>query len=279
MSRKRWRAKSHSNRGHEQPLQAELQNDRRVTQEKPQAASRAKTDVLKALLPILADMRLALQHADQDADAIRRGVEMICRKFEEFMRDQGAEPIATVGERFDPACHDAKYTAPATGAHPPGTIVSELTPGYVFEGQLLAAAQVVVARAAETATSRRATGARRAAVRDVTPFFLGLETGDGVMTKLIGRNTPLPARASHILSTDADNQSSIEIHVLQGKHETAARNNRSLGRFHFADIPPAPRGVPRIKVTLSIDTDGLVSGKAKDLGTGKEMDFNMAESK
>lgn len=140
-----------SYRDHLQRLQAEFQNyRRRVTQEKLQAASRGKADLLQALLPILANLRLALQHADQDADAIRQGVQMIWQQFEGFMRDQGIEPIATVGERFDPAHHDVLSTVPATGDHPPDTVVSEIKAGYFFAGRLLSPAQVIVARAAES---------------------------------------------------------------------------------------------------------------------------------
>ena len=134
-----------------QRSRADLDNyRRRATQEKLQAASRGKADLLQALLPILGNMHLALQHADQDADAVRQGVQMIWQQFEGFMRDQGIEPIATIGELFDPAHHEALSTVPATNDHPPDTIVSEIKPGYLFEGRLLSPAQVVVARAAES---------------------------------------------------------------------------------------------------------------------------------
>ncbi len=134
-----------------QRSRAELDNyRRRATQEKLQAASRGKADLLEALLPILGNMRLALQHADQDANAVRQGVQMIWQQFEGFMRDQRVEPIATIGEPFDPARHEALSTVPATDDHPPDTIVSEIKAGYLFEGRLLSPAQVIVARAAET---------------------------------------------------------------------------------------------------------------------------------
>ena len=133
-----------------QRSRADLDNFRkRATQEKLQAASRGKADILQALLPILGNMRLALQHADQSADAVRQGVQMIWQQFEGFMRDQGIEPIATVGEPFDPAHHEALSTVPATDDHPPDTIVTEIKAGYLFEGRLLSAAQVVVARGTE----------------------------------------------------------------------------------------------------------------------------------
>ncbi len=135
---------------------ADLDNYRkRATQEKLQAASRGKADILQALLPIVSNMRLALQHADQDADAVRQGVQMIWQQFEGFMRDQGIEPIATIGELFDPARHEALSTIPATDDHPPDTIVSEIKAGYLFEGRLISPAQVIVARAVEANTAAK----------------------------------------------------------------------------------------------------------------------------
>jgi molecular chaperone DnaK len=112
---------------------------------------------------------------------------------------------------------------------------------------------------------------------DVTPLSLGIETLGGVMTKLIERNTTIPKRESQIFSTAADNQPSVEIHVLQGEREMA-RDNRTLGRFTLEGIPPAPRGVPQIEVTFDIDANGIVSVKAKDLGTSKEQTITISGS-
>jgi molecular chaperone DnaK len=109
---------------------------------------------------------------------------------------------------------------------------------------------------------------------DVTPLSLGIETLGGVMTKLIERNTTIPKRESQIFSTAADNQPSVEIHVLQGEREMA-RDNRTLGRFNLEGLPPAPRGVPQIEVTFDIDANGIVSVKAKDMGTGKEQQITI----
>lgn len=104
---------------------------------------------------------------------------------------------------------------------------------------------------------------------DVTPLTLGIETLGGVFTKMIPRNTTIPTKKTEIFSTAADNQPSVEIHVLQGEREMAA-DNRTLGRFHLDGIPPAPRGVPKIEVTFDIDANGILHVSAKDMGTGKQ---------
>jgi molecular chaperone DnaK len=112
---------------------------------------------------------------------------------------------------------------------------------------------------------------------DVTPLSLGIETLGGVFTRLIPRNTTIPTSKSQIFSTAADNQTSVEIHVLQGEREMA-RDNKTLGRFTLTDIPPAPRGVPQIEVTFDIDANGIVNVSAKDLGTGKSQRITITSS-
>ncbi len=112
---------------------------------------------------------------------------------------------------------------------------------------------------------------------DVTPLSLGIETLGGVMTRLIERNTTIPTKKSEIFSTAADNQTSVEIHVLQGEREMA-RDNRTLGRFHLVGIPPAPRGVPQIEVTFDIDANGILHVSAKDLATGKQQAITITAS-
>ncbi len=109
---------------------------------------------------------------------------------------------------------------------------------------------------------------------DVTPLSLGLETLGGVFTKLIERNTTIPAKKSQIFSTAADGQTSVEIHVLQGEREMAAYN-KTLGKFHLDGIPSAPRGVPQIEVTFDIDANGIVHVSAKDMGTGNEQNITI----
>jgi molecular chaperone DnaK len=112
---------------------------------------------------------------------------------------------------------------------------------------------------------------------DVTPLSLGIETLGGVFTKLIDRNTTIPTRKSEIFSTAADNQTSVEVHVLQGER-SMARDNRTLGKFHLVGIPPAPRGVPQIEVTFDIDANGIVNVSAKDMATSKEQKITITSS-
>jgi molecular chaperone DnaK len=112
---------------------------------------------------------------------------------------------------------------------------------------------------------------------DVTPLSLGIETLGGVFTKLIERNTTIPTRKSEIFSTASDNQPGVEIHVLQGERQFA-RDNKTIGKFHLTDIPPAPRGVPQVEVTFDIDANGILHVGAKDLGTGKEQKISITAS-
>lgn len=112
---------------------------------------------------------------------------------------------------------------------------------------------------------------------DVTPLSLGIETLGGVFTRLIDRNTTIPTSKSQVFSTAADNQTSVEIHVLQGEREMA-RDNKTLGRFTLSDIPPAPRGIPQIEVSFDIDANGIVNVSAKDLGTGKSQRITITSS-
>src|SRR3954471_22877591 len=112
---------------------------------------------------------------------------------------------------------------------------------------------------------------------DVTPLSLGIETLGGVMTTLIPRNTTIPTRKSEVFSTATDNQTQVEVHVLQGERPLA-KDNRTLGRFHLVGIPPAPRGVPQIEVSFDIDANGIVNVAARDMATGKEQKITISNS-
>ncbi|MDX6612065.1 MAG: molecular chaperone DnaK [Blastocatellia bacterium] len=112
---------------------------------------------------------------------------------------------------------------------------------------------------------------------DVTPLSLGIETLGGVATKLIERNTTIPTRKSEVFSTASDNQTSVEVHVLQGERPMAS-DNRTLGKFHLVGIPPAPRGMPQVEVTFDIDANGIVNVSAKDMGTGREQKITITAS-
>jgi molecular chaperone DnaK len=111
----------------------------------------------------------------------------------------------------------------------------------------------------------------------VTPLSLGIETLGGVMDKVIERNTTIPTSRAKVYSTASDNQSTVEVHVLQGEREFT-RDNRTLGRFHLDGIPPAPRGVPQVEVAFDIDANGILNVKAKDLGTGREQSVRVEAS-
>ena len=112
---------------------------------------------------------------------------------------------------------------------------------------------------------------------DVTPLTLGIETLGGVFTQMIPRNTTIPTRKSEIFSTASDNQTSVEVHVMQGERPLAS-DNKTLGKFHLVGIPPAPRGVPQVEVTFDIDANGIVNVSAKDVGTGREQKITITSS-
>jgi molecular chaperone DnaK len=109
---------------------------------------------------------------------------------------------------------------------------------------------------------------------DVTPLAIGVETGGGVFTRLISRNTTVPTERSEVFTTSVDNQPFVPIHVLQGEREMAA-DNRSLARFELTGLPPAPRGVPKIQVTFRVDANGILAAEATDLGTGRSQSVSV----
>src|ERR687896_1431867 len=136
---------------------------------------------------------------------------------------------------------------------------------------------VAVGAAVQAAIIARDPNVKDMVLLDVTPLSLGIETLGGVMTTLIPRNTTIPTKKSEIFSTATDNQTSVEVHVLQGERPLA-RDNRTLGRFHLVGLPPAPRGIPQVEVTFDIDANGIVNVSAKDMATQKEQKITITAS-
>jgi molecular chaperone DnaK len=136
---------------------------------------------------------------------------------------------------------------------------------------------VAVGAALQAAIIVRDPNVKDMVLLDVTPLSLGIETLGGVMTKLIERNTTIPTKKSEIFTTAADNQTSVEVHVLQGERPMA-RDNRTLGKFHLIGIPPAPRGMPQVEVTFDIDANGILNVAAQDKATNKQQNITITAS-
>ena len=254
----------------------DLRNDRMALQRLKEAAEKAKIELSSAIqtdinLPfITADasgpkhLTMTLTRAKLEAlvaDLIERTVEP-CRQ---AMKDAGVtaadidEVVLVGGQTRMPKVQELVQQTfgrePHKGVNPDEVVAV----GAAVQGAVLAG------------------DVKGVVLLDVTPLSLGVETLGGVMTVLIPRNTTIPAKKSETFSTAADNQTSVEIHVLQGERPLA-RDNRTLGRFHLMGIAPAPRGMPQIEVTFDIDANGILNVSAKDMTTGKQQQITITAS-
>lgn len=246
----------------------DLRNDRTALQRLKEAAEKAKIELSTVLqtsinLPFITADQTGPKHLDvtltraKFEELIADLVEATMEPVRQAMRDAGLEPkdidriLLVGGSTRVPAVQRA---------------IKEYFGKEPFKG---INPDEVVAMGAAVQAGVLAGEVKDVVLLDVTPLSLGIETLGGVFTKLIERNTTIPTSKSQIFSTATDNQTQVEIHVLQGERPMAA-DNKTLGRFILAGIPPAPRGVPQIEVTFDIDVNGILNVSAKDLGTGKQ---------
>lgn len=254
----------------------DLSNDRMALQRLKDAAEKAKKDLSGVLttnisLPFLAadssgpkHMEVTLTRAKFE-ELSAELVERTMRPTRQALRDAQLEPseidrvILVGGSTRIPAVQEAIQNltgkAPSKGVNPDEVV----SMGAAIQGGVLSE------------------DVKDVVLVDVTPLSLGIETLGGVTTKLIERNTAIPTEKSQIFSTAADNQTAVDIHVLQGEREMAA-DNKTLGRFQLSDIPPAPRGIPQIEVAFKIDRNGIVNVSAKDKATGKSQNITIKSS-
>ncbi|SMO50496.1 molecular chaperone DnaK [Melghirimyces algeriensis] len=254
----------------------DLSNDRMALQRLKDAAEKAKKDLSGVLtttisLPFLTADASGPKHLEVTLTRAKfeelsaELVERTMRPTRQALKDAGLEPsnidrvILVGGSTRIPAVQEAikKLTGkePSKGVNPDEVVAM----GAAIQGGVLS------------------DDVKDVVLVDVTPLSLGIETLGGVFTKLIERNTAIPTEKSQIFSTAADNQTAVDIHVLQGEREMA-EHNKTLGRFQLTDIPPAPRGVPQIEVTFKIDRNGIVNVSAKDKATGKSQDITIKSS-
>ncbi|PTX64846.1 molecular chaperone DnaK [Melghirimyces profundicolus] len=254
----------------------DLSNDRMAMQRLKDAAEKAKKDLSGVLtttisLPFLTADASGPKHLEVTLTRAKfeelssELVERTMRPTRQALKDAGLQPsdvdrvILVGGSTRIPAVQEAikKLTGkePSKGVNPDEVVAM----GAAIQGGVLS------------------DDVKDVVLVDVTPLSLGIETLGGVFTKLIERNTAIPTEKSQVFSTAADNQTAVDIHVLQGEREMAA-DNKTLGRFQLTDIPPAPRGVPQIEVTFKIDRNGIVNVSAKDKATGKSQAITIKSS-
>jgi molecular chaperone DnaK len=254
----------------------DLSNDRQAMQRLTEAAEKAKIELSSRVstvinLPFITADNTGPKHLD---------VTLTRAKFEELTSDLTDRCVKPFLDAISDAQIEVKdideviLVGGATRMPAIVELVKKLTTKDPHQG---VNADEVVALGAAIQAGVLAGDVKDVVLLDVTPLSLGLETLGGLTTRLIERNTTIPTRKSEIFTTADDNQSAVDIHVVQGEREMAA-DNRTLGRFRLEGIAPAPRGTPQIEVTFEIDANGIVSALAKDLGTGKEQRITVTAS-
>ncbi|HWV44776.1 MAG TPA: molecular chaperone DnaK [Nitrospira sp.] len=255
----------------------DLRKDRQALQRLTEAAEKAKIELSTAL-----ETTISLPFVTADASGPKHlEMKLMRAKFDQLTADLVERCIGPVKQ----ALADAKVTEKdidevilvggSTRTPAVQTLVRRLTGGK--EPNQSVNPDEVVAVGAAIQAGVLAGEIKGVVLLDVTPLSLGLETLGGVMTKLIDRNTTIPARKSEMFSTAADNQTAVDIHVLQGERELA-RDNRTLGNFRLEGISPAPRGIPQVEVSFDIDANGILTVTAKDKDTGKEQKVTITGS-